>query len=953
MTGTTLSHYEITAELGRGGMGIVYKAWDTRLERDVAIKVVQGIGTGVDRERIFREARAAAKLSHPNIATVHEVGEEDGKLFIVMEYAVGETLAERMDSGLLPLDEAVGLLSGIASGLQAAHAVGITHRDIKPGNIIVSPNGTPKILDFGLAKAEGAEDLTREGSTVGTIRYMSPEQARGDVVDTRSDLWSLGVIMYGMFAGKLPYEGSYEAAVLYQILNEEPDDVRALRADLPDDVAGLVHELLSKDPAGRPASAGDVLARLSGLASSDSHGNRPIPRKPLVITAVTVLLLITVAAIWWQRTQAEQRWVEEVGRPALDSLQSAGALTTAELWRSFRLAQRIRQTHPDEALISTFSLKTDPPGARIAIRDGEPGSWNWVSIGQTPLDSVAVPDGTHLIRISRDGYATEYAVRTLDRDYPDFPDSLTLHAAADVPEGMLFVRQQPRFLYGLLIPQLEHVESPVVSDFYLDRYEVTNRRYQEFVDDGGYANPKFWQEPIELNGTPLSFEESRSLFLDETGRPGPATWSVGRYPDGEDEFPVRGVAWYEAQAFALWSGGTLPTIFHWAYATHLRLSGWLMPTANIGRASSVLPVGTSGSVGYSGAVDLGGNVREWMWNIEPDRGIRYVLGGAYSDEQYRLFDGYAVDPLERDEGTGFRTMQWIGEADTTLLRPIPKPFRDYAVEEPFSVEEFERARSFFAYDPVPLDAIETVVDSTNADFTTLRVEYDTGYGERMYGYLYLPRHASAPYETLIFYTGDGAWNSGTPAKPWSSNFLIDMVKDGRAVFAPVFRGLNDRVTPLAYTTANTSVAYRDHTVMWTKEFRRSVDYVVSRGDVDEERIGYMGYSWGSMLAPILLAVEPRIEAAVLVVGGVQFQQSLPEADVFNYLPHVSVPVLMLNGRYDFYFPVETSQRPFFNNLGSRPDDKDLKLYETAHGVPSPDVLRESLAWYDRYLTGRD
>ena len=220
----TVGHYTILEELGRGGMGVVYKAHDTKLDRMVAIKTLprQIASNREEHERFSREARAAAALNHPNIATIYSIEEYDGETFIVMEYIEGTELKERLRSGPFSIEEALEYGLQIARGLQAAHKKGIVHRDVKSANIMISETGQAKVMDFGLAKVRGAAQVTREGTTVGTAAYMSPEQARGEDVDHRSDIWSFGVVLYEMLTGRPPFASDYDQAVVYGILNEDP-----------------------------------------------------------------------------------------------------------------------------------------------------------------------------------------------------------------------------------------------------------------------------------------------------------------------------------------------------------------------------------------------------------------------------------------------------------------------------------------------------------------------------------------------------------------------------------------------------------------------------------------------------------------------------------------------------------------------------------------------------------
>ena len=221
MIGETISHYRITEKLGEGGMGVVYKAEDTDLDRPVALKFLADhlLRDEESRKRFIREAKAAAALDHPNICTVHEIGEADGHTFLAMAYVTGQTVKKKIESRPLELKEALSIATQTAEGLDEAHESGIVHRDIKPENLMVNDRGQVKIMDFGLAQLAARTKLTQKGTTLGTLDYMSPEQVQGEPTDHRTDIWSLGVVIYEMVTGQLPFKGDYKDVVWYNVLN--------------------------------------------------------------------------------------------------------------------------------------------------------------------------------------------------------------------------------------------------------------------------------------------------------------------------------------------------------------------------------------------------------------------------------------------------------------------------------------------------------------------------------------------------------------------------------------------------------------------------------------------------------------------------------------------------------------------------------------------------------------
>jgi eukaryotic-like serine/threonine-protein kinase len=267
MIGKTISHYRILEKLGEGGMGVVYKAEDTKLHRTVALKFIRphAVENPELKARFLTEAEAAAALIHPNICVVHEIDEADGGSFITMEYVEGQSLAEKMKKRPLPLDEALEITAQVAEGLHAAHKQGIVHRDIKPANIMIDPEGRAKIMDFGLAHLDTATKITKTGAVMGTPAYMSPEQALAQPTDCRTDIWSLGVVLYEMVTGQLPFKGEVEVAVAYSIVNDEPEPLTALRSGVPVEMDRVVEKALAKTPGERYQHSEEMVVDLKCL----------------------------------------------------------------------------------------------------------------------------------------------------------------------------------------------------------------------------------------------------------------------------------------------------------------------------------------------------------------------------------------------------------------------------------------------------------------------------------------------------------------------------------------------------------------------------------------------------------------------------------------------------------------------------------------------------------------
>jgi serine/threonine protein kinase len=972
--GKTVSHYNIIDKIGSGGMGTVYKAQDIKLERFVALKFLPPHLSHAEDEklRFIHEAKAASALDHPNICTIYEIGETEpdkeepgGQLFIAMACYEGESLRTRLNHGPLSIKEAVDIAIQMARGLEKAHSKKIVHRDIKPANVLITEDGQVKIVDFGLAKLAGLTLITKQGTTLGTISYMSPEQTEGIDIDHRADIWALGVVFYEMLGGERPFKGDYDQAVMYSILNEDPKPIKDLNSEIPKELQQIINRALQKDPDLRYASVGEMLRDLQAYSNRFQKETRKkfelhsslyrLSQPKIAIPLIAGIIIIILVFIWFFNYQTKINWAQEEAIPEARRLIDAGLQHYIE---AYKLAEKAEQYIPndeklkevlDQCAIAT-SIITTPSGAKIFMKEYDKPDQDWTYIGVTPIDSIRMAAGYFRTKVEKKGYRTITALSagfTFSTEKGFIPKDINfiLDEEDKIPPGMVRVTADEEYL----------------DDFLIDRYEVTNKQFKEFINQDGYQNKEYWKHDFIQNGKVLSWESAMSIFVDQSGRPGPATWQGGDYPDGHDQYPVCGISWYEAAAYAIYVGKSLPTISHWDRArgiTSLYLNSFLIKSQSNFGTKGPVPVGHYTGITAFGASDMAGNVREWCWN--ETRLGRCIRGGAWNDNLY-MFDNISqLSPLDRSPKNGFRCVLYLEKdkiADGIFDRLDNEKFtRDYSKEKPVSDAIFQVYKNQFSYDTRDLNSQLELREESSEYWTKERISFDAAYGnERMLANLYIPKNTNPPYQVVIFFPGSSARSVSSSInleiKSGFQYYLSHIVKNHRVVVYPIYKGTFERMLAPHKPWGRMSHKLAEYRIQLTNDLSRVIDYLETRKDIAHDQIAYYGLSWGGAMGLLIPAVEDRLKVNMLIVGGLPDNRTRPEVDYINFISRIKIPTLMLNGRYDLTFSHEDHVKPAFDFLGTPAPDKKLVMYDTDHFIPRNELIKETLDWLDRYLGG--
>jgi formylglycine-generating enzyme required for sulfatase activity/dienelactone hydrolase len=691
--------------------------------------------------------------------------------------------------------------------------------------------------------------------------------------------------------------------------------------------------------------------RAQPAAPAKSNSGRTGRFKALALAIPAVLLIIgglLLTASWHKKEHARNELLPEIQTAAATLFRSNRQVfdKAVEAGKSLPNDPSLAKLWP--SIASTISIETEPAGAEVFWKDYDTPAADWRSAGVTPFKDVRVPKDFLRLEVRKAGYQTiELAAPKLSLTIRPIVEHLTMNLLGSLPENMVRI---PKSKTDMEIIGLEKYGPREVPEFLIDKFEVTNKQFKAFVDAGGYTNAAYWTVPILDGGKAIPLDTALLKFTDRTGRKGPATWEAGTYPDGMENHPVTGVSWYEAAAYAAFAQKQLPTVFHWAAVADTWRSEFVLPLSNFsGKSTSA--VGSLPGFSTFGIYDLAGNAREWTFNQSGDSDQHFILGGGWTDPSYAFNDSFTQRALDRSESDGFRCIKELpGDSSSAALRQsISMEFRDYARERPVNDATFANFARQFTYDKTPLDAkLDRTLESEA--WRAEVVSIDAGYNkERLTVYIFLPKNYSGRLQPVVYFSGSNGFHESKFDAMMINNRMQFIMKSGRALIFPINKGTYEREDGTKSDLQDTTVRYKDHVIMWVKEFSRTIDYLETRKDMHADKVAYLGISWGGFMGGIIPAIEKRIKVVVLNVGGMEMEQALPEVDQINYLPRITQPVLMLNGTYDMFFPVESAQKPMFRFLGTPQAQKRMVVYASGHVVPPTEFIKETLAWLDTYL----
>jgi formylglycine-generating enzyme required for sulfatase activity/dienelactone hydrolase len=696
-------------------------------------------------------------------------------------------------------------------------------------------------------------------------------------------------------------------------------------------------------------------------------------RAVLLVVVLLLVLPVPILIVLRDGSAPSEAEIEALLDEATDSA-SAGAYLAA-----FELLERtgLEPSHDDRVarlyagVTEVVDVDSEPQGARVRIavwRPGDPSPEDDLrDLGVTPMRDIRLPRTIHYVRFELEGHLPfERSLDVSDWQVGGEVATRRIALAGTLrPEGSAHPEMVavPGGSYTLASADVPLGLTAVVDAFLIDRFEVTNEQYAEFVRARGYDDRRYWSAPFVDGVDTLTFEEAMNRLVDRTGLPAPRGWSGQEYPPGTGRHPVTGVSWYEASAYAAYRGMELPTAFQWEKAARDGrhafgdvLMPWgvssagLGPTlANFGGEGTVPVDAMPFGISVYGVHAMAGNALEWLRN--PSGEGRAVTGGSWGGPPYTYSEFSGFEPFFASPYLGFRLVYLESDRQRLSVDQGAGPL-DFTLEapryDPVSRDEARALRAYFDYDPVELDPV--VSDRTDEGaWIRESLSVRSPYGDRIPVTLYLPKAALPPYQTFV-YVPSGAALMGSTVPEDTEQVMGPVVRSGRAVLAVALSGMvGHEFPPERDAPSPSSVRFRDEVVRNAVEMRVGIDYLETRPDIDVERVGYAAFSFGAGSRGTLLAADSRFSLALLHGAGIdeRVRPVRPEVDPVNYAPYYELPILIVQGQHDEEHPYETRFLPLLELL---PEDRiTLELVEGAgHLVPAEDRVPAILRFLEEH-----
>ncbi len=678
------------------------------------------------------------------------------------------------------------------------------------------------------------------------------------------------------------------------------------------------------------------------------------PRKRSIVKftlniSLTVILIF-VFLFFFRKINSTQKLLDDE-LPKIIELYDKG-----EIFDVYFLTERLHKLNPSNEIINNYfkksrryvKLNTNVDSVRVSIKII--GDSLFRQIGITPIDSFTVPK-------VRDSYLLK-----LEHKGVSYIEKGTFNHKYNLPLKKIKLPQNHKAFLGKSFNKmwLQGVQfnNIKIEPFTISKFEVSNKEYQEFIDSGGYSNPKFWDFPITIDNRSYDFKSSMKLFTGKYGKPGPANWSYGKFPDGLENHPVTGISWFEANAYAKFRNLDIPNVFQWLYASGTGFSriydSMVIDNSNFNSNQMREVTDTRGNA--NGVNNIAGNVKEWLHNPFGDKKDEYsILGGSYQEPSYYVKNYASLPPVDRSIGNGIRLVKNLNtdQKDQNKTLVVPDFYRDITSEPDVSDEVFELFKSQFDYKKTELNVSTQIADDFQSGYTLETFNLNTTYDskEKLFGYIIYSNNYKDRYSPVIVVPSARAILNKTvdelPETILSQfKYLID---EGYAIFHPIYFNTYSRERAINTWLPNESEEYKEMIVKWGQDYKRSLDYLQTRKDFKFKNLSYYGYSLGSRYANIFLAIDDRVKSAFIVVGGLRMQRSKKEIDEHYYLRRVKTPIFHIVGKLDATLGYEDVYLPWKNLVGT--DLKDLRTLELdgfGHGIPKDTIVKYHKSWIEKY-----